>query len=335
MFAVFGTAVAGAMVSGCGDDTGSGTTPEDAQADGASQPDTGVPDVAAEAAPQDATLDTGHPDASPDVTVSDASPDVAQDASHPDGSSLDATADAQVDARPDASDAGARDAADAGTPDSSDAASPGDGGDGGDAGDGAVACVTTIGSLDDSGPGQLLFGFDTQAEASAWTQYTFPTTSSSFVFTQSPTEGPAGFGCPGAMSLAVTYTGYGVQSGVDYNFPTAQDWTGRVRLHMWIKVVTSDYTTINGVEEIVFSQNLASDTPTTYIDDFGGFLAGSGYASGGWLELVTDISTPTASYFPTTVVGLEVRLTTVNSMADGGPAVPPPATLLVDDIWVE
>jgi hypothetical protein len=334
VFAVLGTGVAAAMVSGCGDDS-TGPAPGDAQVDStqpdASQPDVGVPDVASEAAPPDATLDGTPADAtSADVTQSDASHDAAQDVSHTDGSPLDA---APGDAQPDASDAGpdatsadgaALDAADASADAPSEAGSPGDASEGG-------GCTTTIGLFDDSGTAQLLFGFDSPTDINTFTAYTFPASASTDTLTQSPTEG-APIGCPGAAALNLTYSAYGVQSGIDYDFPTLQDWTGRVRLHMWIKLVTSDYTTINGVQPIAFSETAPN---TTFLDQFGQFLAGSAFAGGTWVELVTDVSTANANFVPTAVTGFEIRLTTVSTMADGGPAAPPSATLLVDDIWLE
>ena len=230
VFAVFGTGVVGAMVGGCGDDTGV-TTPEDAQPDttqqDAAQTDAFLPDAGQETSIQDATMDAAHPDASPDVAQPDASPDVVQDVARPDAIP-DAPPDVQPqDARSDVSDAGSADATDADADSPSEAAPPVDAGDAGDAGE--AGCTTAIGALNDSGASQLLFGFDTAAEINSWTSFTFPQSSSTNVLSQSPTDNAPG-GCPGALSLALTYTAYGVNSGAD-RFPGSPlDWTGRVRL---------------------------------------------------------------------------------------------------------
>jgi hypothetical protein len=337
VFAVLGAAMAGVTVSGCGDDTvepgpdAAGDVQVDSTQPDVSQPDVTQPDVSAEAAPQDgSSQDATHPDATPDAQ-SDAPLDVAQDVSHPDAPP-DAPADVQPqDARPDASDAGSADV----VVDSSPEAAPqGDAGDAGDASDSGTAseagCTTTIGELNDAGTSMLLIGFDTSAEIVPWTSYTFPTNVSTNVESYSPTDGPSGFGCPGALSLALTYTAYGVNSGLDRFYTSGggatQDWTGRVRLHFWVKVVTSDYTTINGLEEFVQSGST--------LKQYSPFLTGSSLAGGGWVQSVVDL-TPGANFDPTTVAGFEVQLQTIAAGIDGGPAAPPAATVLVDDIWLE
>jgi hypothetical protein len=325
---VFGAGMAGVLVAGCGDDTtGPGADAgEDVQTDSTqpdvSQPDVTQPDVAAEAAPQDASQDATHPDASPDGAP-DASPDVAQDVAHIDAAP-DAAGDAPQDARSDVSDAGSTDAVADSSPE---AAPPADASDAGDAGEaGEAGCTTTIGELNDSGTSQLLFGFDTASEINGWMSFNFMTADGTNVLTQSPTQGPPGLGCPGALSLALTYSAYNVNAGAD-NFFTAQNWTGRVRLHFWVKLVTSDYTTINGVEEFVESGNFL-------LKQFSPFLSGAAFAGGGWVESVVDL-TQVGNIDLTTIEGFEVSVSTIGTMLDGGAAVPPPATLLVDDIWLE
>jgi hypothetical protein len=123
------------------------------------------------------------------------------------------------------------------------------------------------------------------------------------------------------------YTAFGPKDQLYYNYHTnVQNWTGYTQLHAWLKVVTTDYTTIQGVEPRVDSNNYdAAD----YI--FGTFVSGSTFSNGGWHETIVNLTAP---YVAAQVNGFQFELQTIGTSLDGG-AAPPPATLLVDSIWLE
>ena len=320
---VFGAAIAALFAAGCGDDTSSGSQPvEDASADhttatedasqsDASQHDANVADTSlADSALADSTTADS---AATDSSVTDASVDAqhsesGSDASVSDGSTSDASSDAAADASqtPDASDGG--------------------------------VCTTTVallgggdGGTNDAGKAPaLLFTFDpSDADASDaglgpnWANYS--DTGSTGTLSETST---AGYPCPGALSLSVTYTAYGPKDQIYYNYQSgAQDWTGYTTMHAWLKVITSDYTSIQGVEPRVDSNAYGDKL-------FGGFVGGSTFSGGGWHESVINL-TPGTTYVPSAVNGFQFELQTTSAAADGGAGAPPQATLLVDSIWLE
>jgi hypothetical protein len=336
VYAVVGTAFAGPMAVGCGDDTTGGPGPVEEA--GPDQMDTSVaPDTSdstradvsqqadvsqeADAFRQDVSQ---QPDVTADVTGNDVRQDVAPDVA------ADVVADTVV---PDANEAGG-DSGDSGTV-------SGDAGDAGDASD-AATCTTTVGQLESDGgvdggalAPALLFAFDNGPLDGRWGFY--PTTG--FTSALTPTEGHI---CPGALALNATATAYGVNAGLNFNFGNpGQDWTGRKRLHFWIKLVTSNYGAFNGVVELVQSNNFGDTRYGTSQTSPPGYFAATAYSGGGWIESVVDLTPPpqdagdavAPDYDPANVNYFEIRLIAL-PVPDGGGS-PPPATLLVDDIWLE
>jgi hypothetical protein len=253
---------------------------------------------------------TGVDDAADDgstTTLSDAAGDVVvtpSDAGSKDGAVSDATA----------SDG----AAEASTPDASEA--------------GGGICVTTLSSLgasgtNDAATSKILDDFDGQADAgpgSSWNGYFNMGSVGTFGVTNTD-----GHTCNGALDLAVTtYAQYGTNVQAYFNYGgSAQDWTGYTKLHAWLKIVSSDYSTIQGVEPRVDSSGYADKL-------FGGFVSGSTFADGGWHETVVPL-TAGASYVPAGVNGYQFELQLVGAKPGGAAATPPAATLLVDSIWIE
>ncbi len=178
----------------------------------------------------------------------------------------------------------------------------------------------------------LISGFDTPGGLDLrWTGYTTANISTALLG-QTLTDGNT---CPGALELTVSFTGFGVTSGAIFNYGSGspQDWTGRTRLHFWVKVVTSDYSALNGVQEIIDSSNYS-------LHRFGGYLAGSVFADGRWYQSVVDLTPPAqgaanVDFDPTTVNEFQVQLLTPNTSPDGGAGAPATTTVLVDDIWLE
>ncbi len=305
---LFGLAIVATLVSACSDDNGgSGASPSGG--DAAADQSTPNIDSSSEGDVTTTEASTGD-DASGDgsaTLVSDAAADVVtSDVSAPGdaGSTDGAVSDAN----------GPNDAA---TADASEA--------------GGGACVTTLASLGSSGTNDaatptILDDFDGQADAgpgSGWSAYF---TGATATLSVTDTDGHT---CNGALDFAVTaYTSYGtnVQAYFNYN-SSVQDWTGYKKLHAWLKVVSSDYSTIQGVEPRVDSNAYGDKL-------YGGFVSGSTFADGGWHETVVPL-TAGASYVPAMVNGYQFEFQLVGAQPGGAPAVPPAATMLVDSIWIE
>ena len=96
--------------------------------------------------------------------------------------------------------------------------------------------------------------------------------------------------------------------------------------HVWVKLVTSDYNSIYGVEPQIDSQGFGLHLT-------GGWVSGSTLADGQWHETVVNL-TPGSNYFPSDVNGLQFELQPENDLTAASSA-PPQATLLIDSIWIE
>ncbi len=209
---------------------------------------------------------------------------------------------------------------------------------GGDATTDAGVCVTTIASLGgsaDAGEGgaapMVLFDFDTSsADAGLGTNFsnsTYPTADATGTLGLTAADGHP---CAGALTLAVTFTACGPHDDIYYNYgsgTSAKNWTGYTKLHAWLKIVTTDYSDIQGVEPRVDSNAYASKL-------YGGFVSGSTLADGGWHESVSTLA-PGGDYTPSGINGFQFELQTISCGADGGGPVPASATLLIDSIWIE
>lgn len=257
-----------------------------------------------------------------------------QDSSQPDTSSSTDASDSGHDASTDAADAAnTSDATDAS--DASDAAN--DATQGSDAGDGST-CTTTVallgsdGGVNEAGVAPtILFDFDTGATLDpAFTSFNDTGSTASLALTSAD-----GYPCPGALALSVTYTAFGPTDGIYYNYgSTPQNWSSYTELHAWLKVVTTDFSTIVGVEPMIDSNNYVH-----FYCSFqsAGTLATAGTADG-WHEVIVPLNTTGAgcsgTYDGGMVNGFEFKLETTSSSEDGS-AAPPPATMLVDSIWLQ
>jgi hypothetical protein len=289
---LFGTAVAAALATGCsGDDNGGGG-----------------PDAAADTT-TDVKMDVGQMETS------------LQDNSHPDTSTSEAGNDAAGDAQGDA-----HADADAATT-VSDASDAGDGFDGNV---GVPACVTTpalLGNTSDAGPApKVLFAFDDASDAGVDPGFAVysDSPSTALPLAVNPLDGHP---CAGSLTTTITYTAFGQKSQVYYNYTTSnpQDWSGYTVLHFWVKVITTDPSTIGGIEPRL-------DTGAAYTQHFGNFVNGTTLADGAWHEATLDL--PIADAGADSVVGFQLQLETATAGVDGGSALPPPATWLIDSIWV-
>jgi hypothetical protein len=107
---------------------------------------------------------------------------------------------------------------------------------------------------------------------------------------------------------------------------SAQNWTGFTKLHFHVKVATeaANYANLSFVQGTVNGGGFLG----------GGYTNASTFADGKFHEIVVTL-TPGTNYNPAAVVAYGVQLSTMSAAPDGGPAVPGPATLELDDIWME
>jgi hypothetical protein len=322
---VFGTAAAGAM-SGCGgDDSGPAGEMEGGGAD--QTVDTSPEGSPPEASQQEASQqDNAQPDSSlPDGSAQDGSP-------QGDGSPSDVQRDVAQDTQ-------GSDRADTGGDSAEAAAMMGDASDGGACVTSAAQLAASDGGLADGGSVSptLLFSFDSPGGLDInWGAYTNAAQSTALLG-QTLTDG---YPCPGALDLALTYSGFAGNSGVFYNYtngPGPQNWTAHTKLHMWFKLVTSDYALLGGIEVKLHSSSFN-------LTQFSAYLPASAFAAQGanrgWIESVISLAaqipdTGTTGFDPATVDEIEFQLQAPGPQVDGGPAAPSPTTLLVDSIWLE
>jgi hypothetical protein len=202
-----------------------------------------------------------------------------------------------------------------------------------DVGDAVAACVTTITSLGGTtSNAKILFAFDDASDAGVDPAFSFYSDTGSTAGNPPVLNGADGQPCAGSLTTTVTYTVFGPKTQLYYNYGAAdaQDWTGYSTLHFWVKVVTTDPTTIAGVEPRV-------DSSTTYAQFYGNFVFGTTLSDGGWHEATIDLPAADAGtqYTPSAVVGFQVELQTAFASADGGATAPPDATFLIDSIWLD
>ncbi len=180
---------------------------------------------------------------------------------------------------------------------------------------------------------ELLFGFDNGADL-GWGAN--PTANTTLSVGASLTDGHS---CPGAVSLYATYAAYGPNPLLSFNYGGngggSVDWSGRTKLHMWVKVLTTNYSTVAYVQAFVSANG--------YVFMSGGGFNGTQLSDGAWHESIFNIPPVPANpnpeggavFDPAFVNAFGAQIGTQSAAADGGPSVPPPTTLLVDDIWLE
>jgi hypothetical protein len=183
------------------------------------------------------------------------------------------------------------------------------------------ACATSF--MD--GGGQVLFAFD-DGGTTGWAAS--PSTSPASVLAGTTVDGNI---CPGAMTSSISFTSYGQNTDVEFFYNTAANWTGRTRIHAWVKIapVGGDSSALSGVLIFVQSNNWANwSSNWTNVD--------ASIADGGWHELVTDFTPSGGTPVVTNnVQKFGIQLVSQSTQPTGGPAVPPATVLTVDDIWLE
>ena len=165
-----------------------------------------------------------------------------------------------------------------------------DGGTGGMTMDGSVdttPCTTSFGAGN-----QVLFNFDKGANT-GW--------SAGGSLASSLGGDPVGGNtCPGELTLSVPFMSYGdPPADVGFGFGSARDWTGFAKLHAYVKMSTTNFTAVNGVQIYIQSNGYAIYTN-------GSFLHGTpDLADGAWHRLDFDFAMATP----------KVQLTAINKMA--------------------
>jgi hypothetical protein len=153
------------------------------------------------------------------------------------------------------------------------------------------------------------------------------------------------------INFGPTY-GSGVNGSASRFLPAPLDWTGKTRLHISVKVEvpggphSTDYLAINGYQGYIFSGGYSVYTPSDQFVGIG-YSVNSPAADGAWHEMTIGLAvcpeggtTPGCNPRGPSVVanmvdGFGVQLLLASTQATGAPAIPPMATLLIDDIWLE
>jgi hypothetical protein len=196
-----------------------------------------------------------------------------------------------------------------------------------------AACVTGVSSLggSTSGAGRILFAFDDASDASVDPGFIFFSEVGSTVGSAPVLNGVDGHPCAGSLTTTVTYTAFGLKTTLYYYYGAvnAQDWTGYSTLHFWVKVVTTDPSSIAGVEPRVDSG--------LYLSYFGNFVSGTTLSDGGWHEATIDLPPADAgtTYTPGRIIGFALELQTSSASADRGETAPPDATFMIDSVWLD
>lgn len=192
----------------------------------------------------------------------------------------------------------------------------GEGGGGGDTGE--PLPPTVIATFDE--PGSL------STSLGSWQVTTNNPVPDSFV-RRNPDEGRS---CPGALELTVPFTAYGTQTDAQINFNPVQDWTGRAKLHAWVKIPdpgTGNLNHVGGVNLAVLSENYGN-----YDNAYEGAAT---FADFDWHEIVLDLTAGDPPPDLPTVIQIHVQLQVHGTAPEDGPEAPVPTVMLVDDIWLE
>jgi hypothetical protein len=196
-----------------------------------------------------------------------------------------------------------------------------------------AACVTEVSSLggSTSGAGRILFAFDDASDAGVDFGFICFSEVGSTARNPPVLNRVDGHPCAGSLTTTVPYTAFGPKTTFYYYYSSvnAQDWTGYSTLHFWVKVVTTDPSSIAGVEPRVDSG--------LYLPYIGNFVSGTTLSDGGWHEATIDLPSADAgtTYTPGRIIGFELDLQTSSASADGGETAPPDATFMIDSIWLD
>jgi hypothetical protein len=182
-------------------------------------------------------------------------------------------------------------------------------------------CATSFGA-----GSQLLYSFD--SGYSPW----FPEVSGlDYAFGATKTDGHT---CPGAVTMTVQFASYGDPSAslsTTFN-NTPQNWSSYVKLHIWVRLITTNYAAVNGVQSFINSNGYANYSNSNV------FLGGSTFSDGNFHEVVFDLLHPnpfTGAVVLGVINKMGVQVLVQDVPQDGGVPAAAPIQLLVDDVWLE
>jgi hypothetical protein len=179
-------------------------------------------------------------------------------------------------------------------------------------------CVTSFGAGN-----QVLYSFD--SGYGNW----FPEVQNlGYSFGFSPTEHAS---CPGALSMTVNYGSYGdPNSSASTTFGnTPANWSAFGKLHVSVKLVTTDYTAVNGIQTFINSSGYANYANSSV------FLGGSTFSDGAFHEVVFDFAHPNGTLLLSVINKTGVQLLIKGAPAEGGIPTAAPVQMFVDDVWLE
>jgi len=198
----------------------------------------------------------------------------------------------------------------------------------------AAACTTALSDLSDGG-GQLLYGFD-DGTVTGWSAGAMDSADSGLVGAIGDTVSD-GHACPGALTLTAPFTTYGATENASAQVSLGGvNWGGYSKVHFWVKLTTTSYAAIAGVQAYVQSgPGYAYYTST--------FVSASNLSDGMFHEFVIDLKDLANDGFTNVpdggalgvVDGIGIQVVAQTSAPTGGPSAPSTATLEVDDIWVQ
>lgn len=179
-------------------------------------------------------------------------------------------------------------------------------------------CVTSFGAGN-----QVLYSFD--SGYGNW----FPEVQNlGYSFGFSPTEHAS---CPGALSMTVDYGLYGdPSSSASTTFGnTPGNWSAYGKLHVSVKLVTTDYTAVNGVQTFINSNGYANYANSSV------FLSGSTFSDRAFHEVVFDFAHPNGTLLLSVINKIGAQLLIKDAPAEGGVPNAAPVEMFVDDVWLE
>jgi hypothetical protein len=238
------------------------------------------------------------------------------------------------------------------------------------AGDDGGPCSTTIGALTSAGTARLVTGFDSPSTAGWSFIVDANETSTSLSDSVVSYAAAAGHTCPGAVSLTIPFAEYGFQAvELAYDYQTNAlgyaPWAGATKLHYWLKIgfadsgggvldydaSFSDYFEIN--DDTNFAQWNNYTAQSARNGPSHSFFGGGSFSGGEWQEVILLLQDATqmadAGGFPQPGLGgcpsggackvlsqLQIEQTSaMTGVPPAAPAVPVPAILYLDDMWLE
>jgi len=147
-----------------------------------------------------------------------------------------------------------------------------------------------------------------------------------------------GMPCPGALRLSVDFS-YGQTASAAIFYGDSMngvpaDWSGKSKLHAWIKLESGMATALNGIQ--LFVQNASVRGPRVFDYDNwnNAWLSGWVFSDNGWHEEVLDL-TNGFSGSTSLINQIGVQVDPLASAPAGGPASPGTIVVDIDNVWLE